>query len=146
MPNANVETMRQVIEAFQARDWARMRDLLDESFEYHTSPSFPEGSRIYHGPGAMERVREFLDETWAEAEIELREATPVGDAVFAELCGRVRPERGATTLPASTFFQVWRFADQRPASAQSFDDRAEALKAVGLDDLAEARPPEGLLG
>jgi hypothetical protein len=43
MANANVETMRQVIEAFQARDWARMRDLLDESFEYHTSPSFPEG-------------------------------------------------------------------------------------------------------
>jgi ketosteroid isomerase-like protein len=140
MPDQNIEALHQVIEAFQARDWSRMRELIDESFEYHTSERFPEGPEIYRGPAAMERVRAFLDDAWAQADIELREAIGVGDAVFAELSGRLRVGRTGTAL-RETFFQVWRFADQRPVSARSFDFRADALKAAGLEGAAEASRP-----
>jgi ketosteroid isomerase-like protein len=139
---ANVEVLREVIEAFRARDWARMRELLDPSFEYHTSDQFPEGSEIYRGPAAMERVRAFLDNTWAEAEVELREAIPAGDAVFAVLSGRLSLARSGVALPAYDFFQVWTFADQRPVRARSFEYRADALKAAGLEGAGGAIRPE----
>jgi ketosteroid isomerase-like protein len=132
MSEENIEALRQVIEAFQARDWGRIREIVDPSFEYHTSDQFPEGPEVYRGPDAMMRVRAFLDEAWAQAEIELRELIPVGDVVLATLSGRMRVERAGIVLPVYLFFQVWTFDNHRPVSARSFQDRAHALKAVGL--------------
>lgn len=131
----NVEALRQVIEAFRSRDWDRMRELLDPSFEYHTSDQFPEGSETYRGPDAMRRVRAFLDDAWEQADVEFREAIPAGDVVFAELSSRLRLAGTETALPDYSFFQVWRFADHRPVSARSFDYRADALRAAGLEGI-----------
>jgi hypothetical protein len=76
MSDENVEALRQIIEAFRARDWDRIREIVDPNFEYHTSDQFPEGGETYRGPDAMMRVRAFLDEAWAEAEVELCEVIP----------------------------------------------------------------------
>src|SRR5206468_564106 len=98
-------------------DRSRIREIVDPSFEYYTSAEFPEGPETYVGPDAMMRVRAFLNETWAEADIALREAIPVGDAVVATLSGRMRVERTGSVLPVYLFFQVWTFDDGRPVSA-----------------------------
>jgi hypothetical protein len=132
MPVEHVETMRQIIEAFEAREWERIRELLDPGFEYHTSDQFPEGAEIYEGPDAMMRVRAFLDEAWADAHIELREAIPVGDAVFVALSGRLRARRAGVVMPDHRFFQVWTFRGRRPVAARSFEERADALNAAAL--------------
>jgi ketosteroid isomerase-like protein len=130
----NVEELRQIVDAFRARDWDRIREVVDPNFEYHTSDQFPEGSQTYRGPDAMMRVRAFLDEAWAGAEIELLEATPAGDAVFAALSGRMRMKRTGIALPEYLFFMVWTFKDHRPVSARTFDYRPDALKAIELPE------------
>src|SRR5262249_30756968 len=134
MSGENVEALREIIDAFRARDWGRIRGILDPSFEYHTSDQFPEGSETYRGPDAMIRVRAFLDEAWADADIELREVIPAGDSVFAALSGRMRTERTEIPLPDYLFFQVWTFKDHRPVSARTFDYRPDALRAIGLPE------------
>jgi ketosteroid isomerase-like protein len=131
MSRENVEALRQIFEAFHDRDWGRIRGIVDPNFEYHTSDQFPEGGQTYRGPDAMMRVRAFLDGAWADADIELREVIPAGDAVFAALSGRMRMERTGTALPEYLFFQVWTFKDHRPISARTFDYRPDALKAIG---------------
>jgi ketosteroid isomerase-like protein len=132
MSDENIEALRQTVEAFRARDWDRIREIVDPNFEYHTSDQFPEGGETYRGPNAMMRVRAFLDEAWAEADVELREVISAGDAGFAALSSRMRTERTGVALPEYLFFQVWTFKDHRPVSARSFDYRPDALKAVGL--------------
>jgi ketosteroid isomerase-like protein len=134
MSGENVEELRQIVDAFRARDWDRIREVVDPNFEYHTSDQFPEGSQTYRGPDAMMRVRAFLDEAWAGAEIELLEATPAGDAVFAALSGRMRMKRTGIALPEYLFFMVWTFKDHRPVSARTFDYRPDALKAIELPE------------
>jgi ketosteroid isomerase-like protein len=130
MSEPEPDALRRVIEAFQDRDWDRMRTLLPAEFEYHTSDDFPEGATVYRGPDAMMRVREFLDEMWTEADVGLVEAEPVGDAVLATMSGSLRTERIGQAL-LYTFFQVWRFDEGRPVSAWSFQDRAGALRSLG---------------
>jgi hypothetical protein len=82
----------------------------------------------------MIQVRAFLDEAWADADVELREVIPAGDAMFAALSGRMQSERIGIALPEYCFFQVWTFNYDRPVSARTFDYRADALKAVGLPE------------
>jgi ketosteroid isomerase-like protein len=131
MSDENAEALWQAIDAFRARDWDRIREIVDPSFEYHTSDQFPEGGETYRGPDALMQVRAFLDEAWAEAEVELREVIPAGDVVFAAFSGRLRTERTGTDMPYA-FFQVWTFKDHRPVSARTFFHRLDALKAATL--------------
>ena len=134
MSGLNAEVLEQIVEAFRARDWGRIRMIVDPDFEYHTSDQFPERSQIYRGPDAMMRVRAFLDKAWGDAEVELREVIPSGDAVFAVLAGRMRTKRTGIALPEYVFYQVWTFIDHRPVSARTYDYRADALHAIGLPE------------
>jgi ketosteroid isomerase-like protein len=96
------------------------------------------GDRRYTGTEGMRRM--FMDwlAPWDSYRVEIEKAIDCGERVlvFVKAFGRLEgsdEEVGVRTC------EVWTVRDGKIARWESFLDRSEALKAVGLEDQAERR-------
>jgi ketosteroid isomerase-like protein len=80
MSEQNVEAVRQMIDAFNRRDFEASLEFLDEEIEWHDPAEVP-GAGVRHGP---EGVREFFVrwlEAWETYTAEAEELIDAGDQV-----------------------------------------------------------------
>ena len=131
MSQENVESMRQVVDAFNRRDKAVWLATVDPGAEMFPASGWPENAPI-HG---AEAIWDFTVETigaWEEGSSELGEIIESGpDTVVANIW---RETRGKTSgaVVAFSYWLVATFRDGKTIRAEWCADRAKALEAAGL--------------
>ena len=132
MSQENVETCRQVLDAFDRRDRAAWLAPFDQAFEVVPDRSWPEAGVI----SGREAVWDFyvsVAETFGmdSADAEIIDAGR--DKVLVHRSAQVRGQAsGANVLFG--YSVVTTFRDGKIVRDQWFADRAEALKAAGLSE------------
>ena len=133
MSEANVEAVRQFYDRVAGGDfWGGGRELFDSEIEWEWSPSFAViGGGPYHGLEAVTAAtRDLLtsfDWFWIEAE----DFVDAGDRVVALVTHKGRP-KGGDHHTENRGAEVWTLRDGKAIAFKAYDDREEALRAVGL--------------
>jgi ketosteroid isomerase-like protein len=106
-------------------------ELLDENFEIHWPPTWPEGKQVFCGREGAAEISAMLSDSWAEWRVEPERFLAAADCVVVFV--RIRA-RGAESGAEVEFErgQVWRIRDGRAISMEIYVDRAKALEAAGL--------------
>ena len=134
MSQANVEIVQGIYEAVARRDAATPFEVYAEDIVWDVSNS----SRavlamkpVYHGhKGVRQYWRENLS-SFGEVDFEVRELIDAGDHVLAVI--REHEVGRASGVPVeASHVAVWTLADGKVVRMQIFDNREQALKAVGL--------------
>ena len=123
MPDANVEQVRRIYEAWNAGGVDALAASLAEGFELQDAPQMPDAETIVGRDAAVARLRD-VNEAMGGGSVELRDLTPYGDAVLVSMLWR------AGLLPDSAefgeVFHVVRLAGEQIASMRVFVDEAAA--------------------
>jgi ketosteroid isomerase-like protein len=126
----NVERVRAAIEAWHRGDPAGVVGFWDEHIEWVSPPEDPDRAVVTGVRAAADAFTKWLS-TWDSYQYEQTELKDVDPHVFQ--AGRqLMNTRGAEV--ASDVFLVWTFRDDRAIRMRMFYQRAEALKAVGLEE------------
>jgi ketosteroid isomerase-like protein len=127
MSRENVETVRQLFEAFNRRDTDALLELLHPHVEWLPMLAKLEGA-VYRGRDEVARWVAELDREWAEFRPHLQECRDLGDVVLALGTGG----RGSGVDVEAPFFGVLTVRGGKLAALRTFTTEAEALEAVGL--------------
>jgi uncharacterized protein len=129
MPQANVEIVRNGVEAWMRGDVAAVLAVWDEEIEWIPPPEDPDGAAVVGAAAAGEAMAQWLA-TWDAYRYELEELIDAGDDVVQ--AGRqIMAARGAEV--STEVFCVWTIRDSRAVRMRMFYSRDQALKAVGLE-------------
>jgi ketosteroid isomerase-like protein len=132
MSQENVEIVRRFVEAYNRRDFEGITETIDPTFEFRSR--FVGIESVHRASeGFPDTYFKMLDEAYDHFEVLLSEYIDAGAAVLtagrARWRGKASGARGETPiLPA-----FWLRAG-KVFRAETFDDRAEALEAVGLSE------------
>jgi uncharacterized protein len=132
MTRANVEIVRRVADAFAAGDADTVFDLVSPEIEWgfsHADTWLEE--KVYRG---YEGIGEFFGKwvgEWEDYRFEVEEVIDAGDKAVAIIRDEGRGKSSGITLERR-HAEVWTIHDGRVVKIEPFDDRAQALDAVGL--------------
>ncbi len=130
MSRANVEIMSAALEAFNRRDGEGFGALLHPDAEIVPVRAALEGV-TYHGVGAASQYCAAVDESWENLSWKVEELRD-GDGWVIAL-GRIQGRgRGSGAVIDARGAWVARFCEGLITSFQTYSDRDQALKAVGL--------------
>jgi ketosteroid isomerase-like protein len=108
------------------------RDYYVEDFEVRMPSDYPEGEQVLRGREGMSRLSAMLRDTWSEFRFKAERVLDAGDRVVVLV--RVVAEGGVSGIPTEReTAHVWTARHGRLASIQIYRDRADALKAAGLE-------------
>jgi ketosteroid isomerase-like protein len=134
MSRANVETISELLGAYERGGTEAALELVAPDFELTMPSIYPGPNRIFHGPKAARQALEEWIDSFEDFRAETEEMFDAGDKVIAVVreSGRMR---GSTTRIDAPFTAVFAFDEHgRVARLDWFTDRAEALEAVGLSE------------
>lgn len=132
MSEANIEVVRDFVEAGLRQDWKRARTLLDPNVEMHGTVGGLEEGRVTHGFPEMLREFESEDlEAWEERRLEPEEFLHVDDLVVVRL-HEYRRGRGSGVELENDTAVVFTVRDGRIVRIQGYMDQDAARKAAGL--------------
>jgi ketosteroid isomerase-like protein len=132
MSEENVETVRRQIEAWNRRDkttWLASHRS-DAEIDWSRARGLLKG--VYRGRGELEV---FFDEFWSifeDVRVEAHGFTDAGSKVVVPNTAHVRGRDGIEAVAKSTF--VYTVANGQVTNLRLFQERAEALEAVGLSE------------
>jgi ketosteroid isomerase-like protein len=131
VPPANNETVLAFVEAINRADWDAAFTETMQGFEIDLSRAIGPYRGIYGIAEAKELFREFAT-TWQSLSIEAaaEDLVEADDAILASLTMNVHGRDGINV--SSTVTWVWTIRDGKLARATMYQDRDEALAAVGL--------------
>jgi ketosteroid isomerase-like protein len=129
----NVEVVRQVLEAFNRRDWTEWESHHDPEVEWCNPGEFP-GAGVHHGVGATRRLLDELLETATEWRVDIDAIESVArDQVL--MCGRSVLVGRTSRIPfEDPLCQLFELEDGRVKRVQTFRSRTEALEAAELQE------------
>ena len=128
MSQANVEMVRNGVEAWMSGDVAAVLAMWDEKIEWIAPPEDPDQPVVVGNVAAAEAMAQWLS-TWDAYRYEPGELIDAGEDVVQ--AGRqVMAARGAEV--SSEIFFVWTVRDGRAVRLRMFYKRGQALKAAGL--------------
>ena len=132
MSQENVEIVRRLVEALNARDLDRYYvEFFDPEVEYQTSAEDPDAA-THRGRQAYKRYVEQWIESFDGLHVDVEEYIDVGgERVFtwSRFTGRGR----TSGVPADWYLAViFTIRDGKVVRAEEYFDRAEALEAAGL--------------
>jgi ketosteroid isomerase-like protein len=133
MSQANVEIVRQLLDAFTQRDRAVWLALCDPEIEWFPPADWPESAAI-RGAEAVWDFTVTLDDPWEEGAYELIE---VIDPENDKIAGRLRRHVRGKSSGIDAEFEYWNvvtFRGGRMIRSEWFGDRAAALEAAGLSE------------
>jgi ketosteroid isomerase-like protein len=127
----NVEIVRASIDAWNRRDWnAALKDAAP-NFTFDFSRSMGPGRGVYSLDQMGEYFRE-LTEAWESLRLEPGEMVEVGDRVVMPNTLHARGRDGIEVQSRSAW--VWTIRDGKVAHLCLYQEREEALEAVGLSE------------
>jgi ketosteroid isomerase-like protein len=133
MSEENVKIVRKAIEAGNRRDLATGRALWRSDAEVDWSRSQGPLKGVYRG---REEIENFLNEFWStfeKVEIEAQGFTQAGsDVVVPNTTHHLRGREGIEVIARATL--VYTVEDGQITRLRMFQERAEALEAVGLSE------------
>jgi ketosteroid isomerase-like protein len=131
MPEENVDLMRTAMEAFNHRDGDRFDALLAADALIVPVRAAVEGT-VYRGSEAGTQYCAAVESSWEDLRWEIEEIREEGDRVIA--LGRIRGQgRDSGAAIDSRAGWVAHFSEGRITRFQTYADRTDALKAVGLE-------------
>jgi ketosteroid isomerase-like protein len=127
----NLETVRRLAAAFNARDIDRFLPELHPEVEFHSLRAQLEGRPYVGHEGARKMFADF-DEDWDYLRLEVDELRDSEEAVVAtgRLLSRGRASRVDLDVPVAF---IWRFRDGKVVYGKVFSEEAAALRAAGLE-------------
>ena len=129
MPPADVEVVKHLYEAIEARDAEGLQRLLDDDVEWNVSATLPWGGRR-RGFDDVVEATDVLRETVRSARFEQDEYVDVGDGEVIAL-GRLSGEGALTGAPfEAEYAHRIKVSDGRVTRFQAYIDTAEILKAL----------------
>jgi ketosteroid isomerase-like protein len=129
----NVERLRRIYRALNARDADALVALCDPSIEIH-SVFAAVGGAVYHGHDGVRKWQADLEDAWSgEFRSEVDSYFDLGDRTVAVglLRGRGGQSGIEVAMPASAVAE-WR--DGRCAYFKAYADRDEALRSLGVSE------------
>jgi ketosteroid isomerase-like protein len=128
MSQANVEKVREFIEAYNRRDF----DAAVASFDPEIDWVLParQSSDSGRGPDEVKRFWEGLDETFEELRLDPQEFVDAGDRVATRLRYYGRGKGSGLVIEGELYHQVVTFRDGRMVRIEYFDDWPQALDAI----------------
>ena len=129
----NAEVVRTMYEAFNRGEVARATESLPPEAELHQPPEVPD-SDSYYGRDEFARGFDVWLRAFDQPRFEPQEATDVGEGrviVRVRVSGRGRI---SGVESSAEFFHAWTMRDGKPHRCFVRSSRAEALKAVGLEE------------
>ncbi len=130
---ANVELVRRLYEAFEARDIDGMVALTGNEMEFfpQVTASLVKRSEPYRGHDGLRRYFEDAARVWRHLEIIPHEYRDLGDSVL--VFGRVYARGEGGYISDSPAAWLWRIEHDLITWGRVFTSRADALEAAGLD-------------
>jgi anti-sigma regulatory factor (Ser/Thr protein kinase) len=124
----NVRVVRELLDAFAARDVARTIELVDRGVMWEPLSTPVERRTPYLGIGGLRRWLRDLDETWDEFDVTMEELRAHGYYVVA--VGRIRARHQSFVMddPAGVAFKL---RDAKVVWAKVYRSEEEALAAAG---------------
>jgi uncharacterized protein len=134
MSQENVEIVRRIYEAFDARDTEASFNFYADEIEWDLSRGAALGpAAVFHGhDGVRESFRDLLT-AFSAIDFEIEEMTACGDRVLANIHERYRG-RGSGVEVDRRHHAVWTLRGGKVTNMTVYRDRAEALEAVGLSE------------
>jgi uncharacterized protein len=129
----NVEIVRHFSRLFEQGDRDEWREHFDPEVVWDTSASGMPSAGILHGHEGVERFfRDWLG-TWHNYRLAMRECLDAGDSVVVVFRQR-GTGRGSGIESERDFYGVYEMRRSQVVRFRLFASRAEALKAVGLEE------------
>ena len=133
MSQENVEIVKRALEAFNGRRLDSIRELTAPDFEW--SPAIPGAvdTEVYRGSQGAETYFEEIRATWRELQIVVDEFRDLGSSVltFGRIVGRGMSSGIEVDTPLTIVFEL---RGGKVARSRGYLNRADALKAVGLEE------------
>jgi len=126
MSRANVEVVRELIDAYLRGDYATAAGYLAPDVVYETGQEVPA-----HGPEAVKAMWERWESDWEELETTPSEFIDAGDQVLVAIHYSRRGRASGIELEDS-FFAVYTLRDGKCVRKVEFRDRSDAMRAAGL--------------
>ena len=124
----NLRVVRDLFEAFAARDVSRTTELVDRGVMMEPLSTPVERRTPYLGVDGLRRYLRDLDETWDEFDVTVANTRADGEHVVA--AGRIRARQGGVTVDDPAAF-CFRLRDGKVVWAKVYRSHDEALAAVG---------------
>jgi ketosteroid isomerase-like protein len=125
----SIAVVREVFEAFAARDAERLLTLLDPEVEFYGVTNERAGHvEPYRGHAGMREYFRDVARVWDELRLRPDDYRDLGDSVL--VTGRVYARNRSRSL-AGTAGWVWRLRDGKVVSGRAYESAAEAIAAVG---------------
>jgi ketosteroid isomerase-like protein len=130
-----VEVVRRVFDAFNRRDTESVTDLWTTDAEFR--PAYIGGGllegAVFRGHKGLAEFIELQSETWDSVVAEPVEISDLGDQALVEV--QLSAVGRTSGIPVDRVtWNVFRFRDGKVAIARVYPSKAEALKAVGLEE------------
>jgi ketosteroid isomerase-like protein len=108
-----------------------LRELVHEGFELQLPPVYPD-TQVFRGPDGLKRWVVRTKEVWGEWRFELERFTDLGERVVVLVHLVAEGGKSGVHLERDTA-HVWTLADGQVTRCEVYLDRAEALRALGLE-------------
>src|SRR5215510_15048724 len=128
MSEENIEIVRQVADAFNARDTDRLLSLMDPEIEYQSVFE----RKTYRGLAEMVQYREDLDATLEEFHSEDDRFLDAGEDRVVHLYRIVGRGTGSGVPVSRENAILWQLRDRKLLKGEVYLDQREALEAAGL--------------
>jgi len=130
---ANIELVRSVFEAFTGRDIDAMLELIAPEMEFWgPTASFARQGEAYVGHEGMRQYFADVEKVWRTLEVVPHDFRDLGDRVL--VFGRVYARGEGGYITDSPTQWLWGVGGGRVVWGRVFTNRAEALKAAGLEE------------
>jgi ketosteroid isomerase-like protein len=124
----NTAVVREVFDAFAARDVERLLTMLDPEVEFFGVTNERTGRvEPYRGAAGMREYFRDVARVWDELRLRPDDYRDLGDAVL--VTGRVYARSRSRSI-AGTAGWVWHLRDGRVVSGRAYESAAEAIAAV----------------
>jgi ketosteroid isomerase-like protein len=132
MSKENVETVHRNIEAWNRRDLTAWLASFHPDGEIDWSRSRGPLKGVYRGHGEHEVFWDAFWSTFEDVQVEMHGFTEVGSEVVFPNTAHLRGRQGIEVVARSTF--VFTLENGQITRQRMFQERAEALEAVGLSE------------
>jgi ketosteroid isomerase-like protein len=106
-------------------------ELVDERFELHLPPTYPEGAQVFRGHDGLKRWTAKTREIWDEWRFEIERYLESDDRVVALVHLVASGGLSGVRLERETA-HIWTIADGKVTRCEVFLERSEALEGLGL--------------